>query len=295
MSYLNRYEAFLEKQGINFIRQGELLLREYGSIIIPLGPVLIQKPQGEIDAKAVFSQLKGKLLWWSYQKPGYDLNNWYAVIKDKHLSLDEYRTANIRNQIRKGLKNFEIKRIEAEMLVQQGFAIYQSAFAAFNTKAPMELAAYQKFMTVLQNFKDIIHAVGIYHQQQLIGYALIYCYGDQEANISEIRMNPEYNYNYPSYALFHWLSEEYLLKKKVNYLSDGYRNLMHETNIQDLLIRKFGFKKQGLFLECALRKPYNYLFTKYSIPLLKQLPFVKVKAIITLQDIKTEQQKRLPK
>lgn len=294
MSYLNRYEEFLTKQDINYIRLGDLLLREYGSIIIPLGPVWIQKPAVEIDSSHVFSRLKGKLLWWSYQKPGYDSNNWYAVIKDKHLSLDEYRTANIRNQIRKGLKNFEIKRIEPEVLVQQGFAIYQKAFEAFNTKAPMELAAYQKFMTALHDFEDIIHVVGVFHQQQLIAYALIYCYGNLEANISEIRMNPEFKDNYPSYALFHWLSEDYLAKKKFNYISDGYRNLMHQTNIQDLLIRKFEFKKQGLFLECELRKPYNYLFNSYSLPLLKLVLLDQIRAITTLLVIK-QQQKRLPK
>ena len=294
MSYLNRYEEFLKQQEINYFRLGNLLLREYGSIIIPLGPVFIPKPAIDMDSSLVFSRLKGKLLWWSYQKPGYSSNNWYAVIKDKHLSLEEYRTANIRNQIRKGLKNFEVKRIESELLVQQGFALYQKAFEAFNAKAPMELAAYQKFMNKLHDFDDIIHVIGVFHQQQLIGYALIYCYGNLEAGISEIRILPEYNKLHPSYALFHWISEEYLAKRNFNYISDGYRNLLHETNIQSLLISKFGFKKQGLFLECELRKPYNYLFNSFSLPLLKLVPFNQIRAITTLLEIK-QQQKRLPK
>jgi hypothetical protein len=259
-----------------------------------LGPALVPEPHIEIDTAAVFGHLKGKLLWWSYQKSGYDSNNWYAVIKDKHLSLDEYSTANIRNQIRKGLKNFEIKRIESELLLQQGFVIYQKAFEAFNAKAPLELAAYQKFMAVLHEFDDIIHVIGVFHQQQLIGYALIYCYGNLEAGISEIRILPEYNKLHPSYALFHWMSEEYLIKEKFEYLSDGYRNLLHETTIQHLLIRKFGFRKQGLYLECELRKPYNYLFNRYSLPLLKLVPFNQIRAITTLLEIK-QQQKRLPK
>ncbi|MGD9994166.1 MAG: hypothetical protein AB7S69_12800 [Salinivirgaceae bacterium] len=294
MTYLNRYEELLKQQDINYLRLGDLLLREYGSIIIPLGPALIPEPTTQIDTATVFSHLKGKLLWWSHQKPGYDSNNWYAVIKDKHLSLDEYRTANIRNQIRKGLKNFEIKRIEPELLVQQGFVIYQKAFEAFNTKAPMELTEYQKFITTLHDFDDIIHVVGVFHQQKLIGYALIYCYGTLEAGISEIRILPEYNNLYPSYALFHWLSEEYLAKRKFEYISDGYRNLLHETNIQDLLIRKFGFRKQGLYLECELKKPFNYFFNSYSLPLLKLVSFNRVRAITTLLEIR-QQQKRLPK
>ncbi len=295
MSYLNRYEAFLQRQGISYLRQGDLLLREYGSIIIPLGPALVPEPQIEMNTAAVFSHLKGKLLWWSYQKSGFESNGWYAVIKDRHLAIDEYRTANIRNQIRKGLKSFEIRRIAPELLVHQGYVIYQSAFAAYQSKAPQDESEYRKFMEILPEFDDIIHPIGIFYEQQLIGYSLIYRYGSREANISEIRIQPKFKDKYPSYALFHWISEEYLLKKKVAYISDGYRNLVHETNIQELLIRKFGFKKQGLYLECELKKPYNFLFNSFLSAFLRKLPLSGVNAIYTLFEIKKRQQKRLPK
>ncbi|PKP09790.1 MAG: hypothetical protein CVU09_09160 [Bacteroidetes bacterium HGW-Bacteroidetes-4] len=289
MNYLNRYEAFLKQQGINYWCQGNLLLREYGSIIIPLGPALIPEPPAEIDAATVFRHLKGKLLWWSYQKSGFESNAWYAVIKDRHLNLDEYRTANIRNQVKKGLKNFQIKGIPAQILVQQGYVIYQSAIAAYHSRAPLNESEYRKFMEILQEFDDIIEPIGIFYKQQLIGYSLIYRYGNHEANISEIRIQPKYKDKYPSYALFHWLSEEYLLTKKVAYISDGYRNLMHTTNIQELLIRKFGFRKQGLYLECELNKPYHYFFNSFLSAFLRKLPLSGVEAIFTLLDIKKQQ------
>jgi hypothetical protein len=70
---------------------------------------------------------------------------------------------------------------------------------------------------------------------------------------------------------------------------------MHTTNIQELLIRKFGFRKQGLYLECELRKPYHNLFNSFLSAFFRKLPLSGVKAIFTLLDIKKQQQKRLPK
>jgi hypothetical protein len=295
MDYLSRYEQLLKQQQIKFIRHGNLLLRAYGSIIIPLGPVLANEPDESVLLKPIFSQLSGKLVWWSYVKKGFEENEWYAVIKDVYLPIEAYRTANIRNQIRKGLKNCVIKEISPDELLLDGFSIYKKAFSSFQKKIPLSNNAYNQWVNTFKGFSDIINFIGIFVDEKLVGYSLIYLYAKQEANISEIRIDPAYHKFYPSYALFHWLSEKYLVDEKFEYLSDGYRNLVHQTSIQDLLIAKFGFKKKALFLELGIRKPYNVLFSGIISSLWNYIPLASFKAVAKLSRIIDAQQKRLPK
>lgn len=295
LDYLTRYEQLLQRQGINYLRLGDLILREYGSIIIPMGPVIQTKPEKPIDKNEIFSKLKGKLVWWSYHRVGFEENDWYAVIKDKYNPIEAYRTANIRNQIRKGLKTCQIKKITASELMERGFTIYQKAFNAFNQQPPMNESAYKKWLQSFNGFDDIIHFIGIFYNEVLIGYALIYLYGEQEANVSEIRIDPINNKFYPSYALFHWVSEEYLERRQMEYISDGYRNLLHQTRIQELLIQKFGFRKVGLYLAVEIRPPWARLFTKSLIKVWHSVPISSFKAVATLTAIKYKQEKRLPK
>lgn len=295
MDYLSRYEQLLEQQQIKFLRIGNLLLREYGSIIIPMGPVLQAAPEVKVIESEIFSNLKGKLVWWSYQKAGYEANDWYAVIKDSFIPIEAYRTANIRNQIRKGLRHCEIREIKPEDLLKDGYAIYAMAFASFNKNCPLTDKAYANWIKSFVAFTDIVNFIGIYVDTKLIGYSLIYRYGTQEANISEIRINPVYQKFYPSYALFHWLSEKYLENEHFAYLSDGYRNLVHQTNIQDLLITKFGFKKVGLYLNLRIKSPYQVLFYGALQKLWELVPSTSIRGVIQLLKIVEKQKKRLPK
>ena len=122
---------------------------------------------------------------------------------------------------------------------------------------------------------------------------MVYTYGILEANISEIRINPKYNRFYPSYALFHELTVFYLQQQKYGYISDGYRNLMHKTSIQKLLIHKFGFKKVGLSLHLHFRQPYPILI-KILLPFKHLIKKDSIAAVFNLVDI-YQKQKRLPK
>jgi len=55
------------------------------------------------------------------------------------------------------------------------------------------------------------------------------------------------------------MNKTYLDDYKFEYVNDGYRSLMHGTNIQDFLIRKFNFFKAGLSLRITYRPFYGAL------------------------------------
>ena len=77
MVYLNRFEALLKEQGVAYLRFEDTLLREYNNIIIPLGPLLVDKPKAKINTKLVFKKLKGKLVWWAYYDGQNTNSDWY--------------------------------------------------------------------------------------------------------------------------------------------------------------------------------------------------------------------------
>jgi len=268
MSYLTRYQELLKAQGLNHLIMGDILFREYNKIIIPLGPIIRLKPAVSIDTKLIFNKLKGKLIWWSYTNNDIAESDWYGVVKKRHFELADYRTSNIRNQIRKGLKCCYIEKVVASEIVEKGYEVFCKATQSI--KGPsISKSDYQANILRTELFADIIDYWGIYIDNSLKGYAIIYKYEKLEANISEIRIDPSINKFYPSYSLFHLLSEFYLKNEKFEYLSDGYRNLVHETQIQELLISKFGFEKVYLILNLRIKFPINfmvnilYLFRKF--------------------------------
>lgn len=293
MVYLNRFEALLKEQGVKYIRFDDTLLREYNRIIIPLGPIFVDKPKTKINTKLVFKKLKGKLLWWSYYDSQNSHSEWYAVIKDRHQEIEQYPSSNVRNQIRKGLKNCDIRRVSLDELLERGYPVYKAALRNHSPKTIQSLDTFQASMHHYKGFEDIVHFWGVFHNTELIGYSVLYIYDKLEANISEIRIDPAYNKLYSSYALFHELSKEYLGHKNFEYLSDGYRNLMHQTHIQDMLIKKFGFKKVGLQLHLAIRFPYNCILLGLY-PFKSMLKFNSLSAVFKLMHIYREQ-KKLPK
>lgn len=288
MGYIERYEAFLKETGVNFVRIGDVLFREYNQIIIPLGPIIRNKPQYDIQPKRVFKSLKGKLIWWSYYDEASPLANWYGVIKEHHLEITGYPSSNTRNQIRKGLKNFEIRQISAELLIKVGYSIYSSVLTSKN-QSPLSRMDYINNIKSSLGFNDVIQYWGVFKNNQLMGYAVVYCYDNHEANISEVRIKREYNKQYASYALFHILSYEYLKIRGFNYISDGYKNLLHTSNIQNLLIKKFGFKKVYLQLKIKFKKPYGVL--KLFHPILRHFPYCPKPVRAVLQLIEASKKK----
>jgi serine/threonine protein kinase len=259
MSWLERYKELLQKQEVAHLCSNRMIMRRYGQITMPIGPIECEEEDfGKISTTKI-EGLGGKLFWYAYKsdKP----SEWYGVIKRNHYEIQQYKSSNIRNQIRKGLKNFEIRRVSVAEVIKLGYSCFFNSQKRFQKECNiLEHLQWENQIASYVGFEDIVHFWGVFQNDVLKGYAIVYSYGTVEANISEIRMMPEANKQYASYALFHLLGEVYLHELNFNYISDGYRNLVHETSIQKLLIQKFGFEKVYLQLKVVIGFPYNIIF-----------------------------------
>jgi len=76
---------------------------------------------------------------------------------------------------------------------------------------------------------------------------------DRSCNYGSMKFYLKYLNLYPSYALIYHMNRYYLNDKDFLYVSDGARSILHDTNIQEFLIKKFQFRKAYCRLNIVYR------------------------------------------
>lgn len=237
----------------------------------------------EAEAKKLLRESKAFFLRytsnWDMKK---ESEFWY-VIKDSREELSSY-SSKMRNQIKKGLKNCEVKKVTNLEIAKNGYMSYSKAFKKYKTDLkPMGYDTFYK-NTLKSNGYDYF---AVYNKQgEMIAYSTNKI-EDDSCSYMTIKYDPDYLKLYPSYALIFEMNHYYLNKLDFKYVSDGARSISHDINIQDYLIQKFKFPKAYCKLHIVYRsdvkiivsilfpfrnivfKLNNKLFNKISI-LLKQ-------------------------
>jgi hypothetical protein len=289
--FLERYKEFYDRLGIDYIVYNGLIWRNYQKMIIPSGPVKLNYKITEEEAKYLLSQFKNALM--IRVTYGFNLENnykreWYAVIADKFYPLETYSSKN-RNKIKKGLKNTEIKRIDAKYLAENGYDVFISAFNRYqNAKIPnISEKDFKKQKLLLKDFEDIIHIWGVFYKGKLVAYSENAIYGNVEASYGMTKFHPDFLKFRISCALFYTMNKYYLENHLVEYVSDGFRNILHQTNIQKFLIEKFGFKKVYLNLDIYY-KPFVKLIVNSLYPFKSLVSKFnpKIEALLKLEEIR---------
>ena len=160
---------------------------------------------------------------------------WYCI-HDTPMQMSDYST-NTRNQIKKGINNFQINIINKSVIETEGYDIYASAFQTYNTL--LQVKTKDLFVKELEGNWEFW---GIYFKDTLIGYSQNRIV-DGCCDYATIKINPTYKKMYPTYALIFIMNKYYLNEKHLKYVSDGARSLFHQSNIQGFLMQKFKFRK----------------------------------------------------
>ena len=257
--------------------------RKYNGAIIPLQPphVEVQESINEIqqiieDANVLFAR------WISDFDCKKDSDFWY-IINDTPMSMQDY-SKNTRNQIRKGIKNFKINIIDRSIIEEEGYDIYTKSFKSNNTLFKMKSKEF-----FLKELVGEWEFWGVYFEDTLIGYSQNKVTRDY-CDYSTIKIEPSYRGRYPSYALFFLMNKYYLNEKKLTYVSDGARSMVHKSNIQDFLIKKFKFRKAFCFLHVLyspkikilinILYPFRNVFWKINLSF-----FQKIAVVLTQEEI----------
>ena len=142
--------------------------------------------------------------------------------------------------------------------------------------------AFNNSLEIEAKLVPSIEYYGAYSDSELIGYSknMINEYSSI-VFYETLNINPDYIKNYISYALLHRMNEIYLNDRSYHYVCDGSRNLLHETGIQDFLIRKFKFRKAYCDLNIRYSRkvaavlflvwPFRRLIMKSNMPSFKKI------------------------
>ncbi len=294
MQYIKRFSKLFEAREEKFYAINNSIFRLYNHMVLPLGPAKQNYFLSKKDTHKLFKFFNSYLIQWYSKRDKLNSKQWYAVICDEFLPVDKIPSSNMRNQIRKGLKNCEVKKIDAETMCNHGYEVYINAFKNYKSKNTKIISKneFVKNIRTSDNFNDIIDYWGVFVNKKLVAFAENYIYDNLEVNYSIVKFDPKYLKYYTSYALFYKMNEYYLGDYSFEYVSEGYRSLSHETNIQNYLINKFKFKKFYLQLNVEYREPLKSILN-LTYPFNKIFNFSK--QLVSLYSLEKIRRENLPK
>ncbi|MFH1799980.1 MAG: GNAT family N-acetyltransferase, partial [Candidatus Omnitrophota bacterium] len=279
--WIRRYSAFLQRAGQKSILIDGVLWTDYQRMIVPVGPVSCDyvMPLGK-SRDDLFHFFKKCILIRAGSGFVVVPDAWYCIFNDTHIPIEKMISKEGRSKVRQGLQNCMVRRIDMNVMEKEAWSVYSAAFKRYRNPESMETEnQFKRDIMNTVEFEDIIHHWGVFEKRtgRLIAYAQNYIYEKTEVYYWTIRFDPDFLGLYPSYALFYEMNRYYLNEEKFAYVNDGFRCLLHETNIQDFLIHKMHFKKKPIGLKIHYRPfigkcmsatyPFRRLLGKLSQPL----------------------------
>lgn len=177
---------------------------------------------------------------------------WY-VNKDSFGGMEEL-SSKMRNQVKKSLKQLDIRRITKEEMLQHGYDVYKSATE--NYKVKTHIPTIEEYEDVITNIGSNVDFWGAFIKdtERLIafGYNEV---SEDSCDYMVLKAIPFYKKQYyPYYGLIYEMNRFYLEEKGLKYVSDGSRSITEHSNIQPFLIEKFKFRK----VYCTLHIEYRW-------------------------------------
>lgn len=244
------------------------IFKLYGRMVVPFGPADADYTLAPGEASRALRSFGGALLRTTNGfQPDRTASEWYAVICRAFTPIESVRSSNTRSKLRRGLRNCDVRTLSCGELAGTGYEVYRRAFDRYGgADEPVAPSAFEAQVMSAEGFDDIVDHWGVFCDGRLAGYASNYVFGDTEALYSTLKFHPDLLRKYSSYVLFHKMNEYYLREGGVGYVNDGFRSILHGTDLQDFLQRNFSFERAPTGLAAFYRPQYR-LFVRVTFPL----------------------------
>ncbi len=215
----------------------------YNGALIPDAPPHIEIKLTRNQARYLLRKSKAYFLRWSSDFDcGFETEWWYLV-RDKGIDLNEFESKR-RREIQKGLRNCMVKKVDAAFLAQNGYEVYSSAFASYDTF--LKPAGEEEFISRMMSRKDnpIFDFWAGFDKTdgQLIGYFMNRL-GEDFCLYSAAKFKPDSLHLGVHHALVYQMTNYYLSEMGLKYVCTGARSISHKTNAQEFLIKKLHYRK----------------------------------------------------
>jgi hypothetical protein len=250
-----------EKRGEPATVVNGAIFKLYSGMVVSFGPSNADYSLSREEALRVLRTLGGTVLRVTTGfRPASATSEWYAVICRAFTPIERVASSNTRSKLRRALRNCDVRRISSEELARSGYEVYRKAFDRYRGPgSPVSASAFEAHVRAGEDFEDIVHHWAVTSDGELAGYSSNYVFGDTEATYSALKFHPAHLRKYASYALFHRMNEYYLSERRIGYVNDGFRSILHETELQEFLERSFAFEKAHMGIDAFYRQPYRML------------------------------------
>ncbi len=182
-----------------------------------------------------------------------NITEWWYVIKDDTFDISDLK-AKRRYEINKGIKNYEVKNIDANSYTDELFDVTLDAYTGWPAKYRPIINKEQFIEQISKD--DSITTLAAFDREtgSMTGYARLH---DRKScvDFNILRTRPGDEKRGVNAAILYEIMEYY--KDRFDgkfYICDGARSIRHETAFQDYLEKYFGFRKAYCRLNIRYRK-----------------------------------------
>lgn len=219
------------------------------------------------EAQQLFSYFGRKAL---YIRNVYDFDCreetefWY-VVRDRALEIEEYATRKDRQQVRRSLRAYEFRRIDVDEMRRVGYRVFYENWLRFpeDKRPPLDTEAqFQQFLD--EQAARGVEFWGGYSREtgEMAMWESVYVVRLMAVEERE-RLSYRYKNHYPTSGLNHVLANYYIRERGMRYVVGGARSVTEHSNVQHFLIDKMLFRKAYCRLQLVCRFPYNLVIAVF--------------------------------
>lgn len=213
--------------------------------------------------------------------------NFWEIINDKHREIEEL-PSKTRNQIRRSLKDCDIRKISGKELIESdGYKVYFEAFKRYRNivSNPVSREIWEKGIN--QESNHDYWGVFIKDTDNLIAWGHNTILGES-INYNTLKAIPEFmNKHYPYFGLLFTMNNYYLNEKGYKYVSDGFRSITEHSNIQPFLEKNFLFRKAYCRMNLVYKSWFG-LIIKTLYPFRNSIKIPQIKSILKFEEIRRD-------
>lgn len=226
--------------------------RVHGALIPHLPPHL-QPPMDRARAGEMLRRTRSLLVRWERDFDCGRPTEWWHLIKDSDPGMDAL-AKKVRYLVRQGGRRFSVGPCDSSVILAEGHEVYRRAYERYETfekrlEEPEFKAAVASMPAGTEFWCARARADG-----RMVAFAENVV-RDDACFYSTMWFSPDALSESVGYVLIQAMNEHYLGERRFRYVSDGARNLSHQTGIHDFLQSKFGFRRAYSKLEVVYWKP----------------------------------------
>jgi len=229
-------------------------IRGSSKLLTYIGPPL----EKTLEPSAVRRFVHTKNAWgamWSYDHDYTEQGSWYRCVCDIiDYDIKNIESKNARHNVKRSLERCTFRKVDYQWLADAGYEVYVQASSRYKNFKVESQDVFKSKMLKNSNIPGA-EAFGVFVDGKLVAYITLFICG-QSVRGDIAHFDPAYSSSYPMFALYYNVTHHYLKADAYKEVDRGSRPLMHETNIDDFLLR-LGYRKRycrlGLYLAMPVR------------------------------------------